>query len=46
MADKKEQIAELYKELYEIPENKRYALGSKGVKIINKIHKLKCEEGN
>jgi len=34
------EIIKLRAELEEIPENKRYNLGSRGVELINKIHRL------
>lgn len=41
--DIEESIEEMRRELERIPENRRYNLGGKGVKIINKIHRLEME---
>jgi len=37
------EIIELRGEFSTLPEKSRYSLGSKGVEIINKIHRLECE---
>ncbi len=39
----KNQIEEIRKELDAIPLNKRVQLGSKGLVLLSKIHKLKCK---
>ena len=38
------EIDRLRKTLEEIPRNKRFALGGKGIMILSKIHKLEIEK--
>ena len=42
MANK--EIMKLWKEFKSLPKQKQYSLGSRGVEIINEIHKLKIKE--
>ena len=39
----RKEIIELRHEFNDLPKRRRYSLGSKGVEILNKIHRLECE---